>query len=326
MSVTEPSWLEPLLARRFVFFGGKGGVGKTTLAAAVALRAADAGHRTLLISTDPAHSAGDVLEASLGAEPRPVTEKLWAMEIDPATEADRYIADVKARLTDATPPHLVEEVARQIDVARVSPGAEESAVFERFTRLIEQEAERYDRLVFDTAPTGHTLRLLSLPELMTAWIDGLIARRRQARTAARAWRKLAGAAAGRSTDSDPVLDALEERRARFARAREVLTDAERTAFIFVVTPERLPVLETEKAVAALDRFGVPVAGVVTNMVVPAEADGAFAARRRERQAGHLGRIADLAGQHPRIQVPLLEEEPVGQARLRSLLGRSARTA
>ena len=157
-----------ILDREVVFFGGKGGVGKTTLAATMALEAAREGHRTLLVSTDPAHSTSDVLDTRLGGEAREVRPRLWALEIDPAEEADRYIDDVKARIADSTPPRLMAEVERQIDIARVTPGAEESALFDRFTRIAEEAGDTWDRLIFDTAPLGHTLRLLALPELMDA--------------------------------------------------------------------------------------------------------------------------------------------------------------
>lgn len=293
-------------------------MGKTTLATAFAIRSAAGGERTLLVSTDPAHSTADALGVPLGPEPGPVEGALWAMEIDPAAEADRYISDVKRRVAEATAPHLAEEVERQIDVARVSPGAEEAALFERFTRLLEEEGGRYRRIVFDTAPTGHTLRLLSLPELMSAWVEGMISRRRQATLAARAWRKLAGAAAGQAREEDSVLATLEERRARFSRARWVLTNGESTGFVFVVTPERLPILETEKAVGALDRWGIPVAAVLVNMVLPEDPGGAFMERRREREAEYLVWIERAFAAHPLARVRLREEDVVGIAALHQL--------
>jgi len=273
---------------RIQFFGGKGGVGKTTLAAAHAVAFADSGARTLLISTDPAHSTSDVLATPLGADPQQVEGPLWAMEIDPAHEADRYVADVKARIQDTTPPRLWQEVERQIDVARVSPGAQEAALFERVARLLETEAAAYDRVIFDTAPTGQTLQLLSLPEMMQAWMAGLIGRRKKLNAIAKIWKGRRGPAGeARGQADDPVLAALEARHERFVRARAVLTDRAQTVFNFVVLPEQLPILETERAVATLDRYQVPVGTVFVNRVLPERAEGAFLAQRREREHGYL---------------------------------------
>lgn len=307
---------------RVLFFGGKGGVGKTTLAAAHAIASADAGTKTLLVSTDPAHSTSDVLETALGPEPQPVTDGLWAIEIDPEQEADRYVADVKARIADTTPPRLWSEVERQIDIARVSPGAREAALFDRVARILETATD-HERLIFDTAPTGQTLQLLSLPEMMQTWMSGLIGRRKKLNVAARMWRNVAGAVkpeGGRDAeqDADPVLTALEARRNRFMRTRAMLTDATQTVFHFVVIPERLPILETERAVAVLDQYGIPVGDVFVNRVLPAEVEGAFLARRRERQQEYLARITTAFAKHPIHHVPLVEGDVVGLGALRRL--------
>lgn len=308
-----------ILDREVLFFGGKGGVGKTTLAATMALEAAREGHRTLLVSTDPAHSTSDVLETRLDGTAREVRPRLWALEIDPAEEADRYIDDVKARVADSTPPRLMAEVERQIDIARVTPGAEESALFDRFTRIAEEaghgHGHGYDRLIFDTAPLGHTLRLLSLPELMDAWISGLISRRRKVNVLGRMWRNVAGAAAGaEDAGEDPVLGALTERQARFRHARALITDPHRTGFVFVVTPEHLPVAETERSVKMLDKYGIPVAAIFLNQVVPEDADGKLLGARRARQGRHIRRVREAFAAHPVHEVPLLD------GRLRGLEG------
>lgn len=307
------------MSRRLLFFGGKGGVGKTTLASATALTLADQRLRTLLVSTDPAHSTSDILEVDLGPEPRAVVADCWAMELDPEREADRYIADVKDRIAESVAPRLVAEVERQIDIARASPGAIEAALFERFTRILEEEGREFDRVVFDTAPTGQTLHLLGLPEHMSAWITGLIGRRRKMTAAGRMWRNVAGAAAEEAaSETDPVLRALEERRARFLRARGVLTDAEQTAFVFVVLPERLPIWETGRAVLALGKHGIPVAGILVNQVLPDDLSGDFVDRRRAREAKYLAKIEQDLGSWPLWRVPLREEDPVGTEALREL--------
>lgn len=311
----------PLLSRQILFFGGKGGVGKTTLAASFAVLAARQGHRTLLVSTDPAHSTADILEASLGSEPRLVLANLWAMEIDPASEADRYIDDVKARIADSTAPRLMQEVHRQIELARISPGAEESALFDRFTRIMEEVGGTYDRVLFDTAPIGHTVRLLSLPELMTAWISGLISRRAKVNLLGSMWRNVAGAAAGAQLErEDPVLAALEERKRRFQRARATLTNRARTTFVFVIIPERLPILETQKSVAALDTYAIPVGAIFVNRVLPPDADGEFLARRREQEATYLEQIDHAFKGHPIYRLPLLERDVVGLDALERIIG------
>jgi arsenite-transporting ATPase len=261
------------------------------------------------------------LERRLTGDPQQVVDNLWAMEIDPEHEVDAYIADVKARVADSVPPRLAGEVERQIDIARVSPGAEESALFDRFTRILEHEARDYDRVVFDTAPTGHTLRLLSLPETMTAWITGLISHRKKVNILGRMWRNVAGAEAGAGSHDDrddPVLRVLDERKHRFEKARKLVTDAERASFAFVVIPERLPILETGKAVRALDKYRIPVGGVFVNRVLPDHAKGEFLERRRERERGYLDEIATTFTTHPIQHVPLMEADVVGVAALREI--------
>ncbi|MDH3733275.1 MAG: TRC40/GET3/ArsA family transport-energizing ATPase [Gemmatimonadota bacterium] len=317
-----PLLLTASIDRPILFFGGKGGVGKTTMATRAALELADAGHKTLLVSTDPAHSTSDILQCDLGPKPRPVVADCWAMEIDPEQEADDYIAAVKERIREAAPPRLLTEVERQVDIARVSPGAVEAALFDRFTRILEEEGAEYDRIVFDTAPTGQTLRLLSLPELMTAWMSGLIKRRQKVGALAKMWRNVAGSETDDREHEDPILNALEERRGRFHRARQILIDSDRTGFVFVVIPERLPIWETETAVAALAKHDVPVAAVIVNQILPkaeaGEGTEGFLAGRRERESTYLARIRENLGDWPLLGVRLQESDPVGVDALRRI--------
>lgn len=310
--------MEALLEREVLFFGGKGGVGKTTLATAVALLSAERGLRTLLVSTDPAHSTADMLGVELGPEPRPVVAHLWALEIDPSLEADRYIAGVKERLADVTAPRLLAEVERQIDIARVTPGAEEAALFERFSRLIDEMGVSYDRVIFDTAPLGYTLRLLALPEQMSLWMEGLIGRRKKVTLLGRMWRTVAGAAEGDGAGGhDTVLQTLEERKSRFERARTVITDGRRTAFVFVVIAERLPILETQRAVGTLARHRIPVGAVIVNRVSPdGSGDGAGGTNEGDR----LREIERWFTGLPLYHVPRCGDDILGMESVRTLAG------
>jgi arsenite-transporting ATPase len=285
------------------------------MAAAFALRCAQAGNRTLLVSTDPAHSTSDILETELGSSPKRIDEMLWAMEISPEDETSAYIEDVKRRIAESTAPRLVAEVERQIDIARISPGAEESALFERFTKIIDSEGAEFDRLIFDTAPTGHTLRLLSLPELMTVWISGLISQRRKVNVLGKMWRNVSGAAASEVEHEDPVLKTLEQRRTRFALVREILTDGARAAFVFVIIPEKLPIFETARAAAALEKYGVKVGGIIVNQVLPASVEGRFLTRRKEREGKYLQEIRESFQGHRLVEVPLFEADVVGREAL-----------
>jgi arsenite/tail-anchored protein-transporting ATPase len=306
--------------RRILFFGGKGGVGKTTLSAAAALHSADAGVRTLLVSTDPAHSAGDALQVRLTGAVQRVESKLWALEIDPEAEAERHIEEVKQRVREVASPRLLQEVEREIDVARVSPGAEEAALFERLASLIPLAGSEYERIIFDTAPTGHTLRLLSLPELMTTWIQGMVRRRQKTNVLNRMWRNVAGGAAGGASDADPVLESLQRRRDLFLAARTLVTDPAATSFLFVVVPERLPILETRKAVQVLARHRIPIGGVLVNRVLPVGAEGDFLRGRRDRERGYLEEIRSTFAGHPLRYFPQLETDVVGRDALRALWG------
>lgn len=285
------------------------------MASVTALQLAAAGHRTLLVSTDPAHSTSDILQKDLGPKPRPVVADCWAMEIDPEREADDYVNGVKERIAEAAPPRLLSEVERQVDIARVSPGAVEAALFDRFTRILEEEGKEFDRIVFDTAPTGQTLRLLSLPELMTAWMSGLINRRKKVGALAKMWRNVAGSEQDVSQHEDPILKALEERRGRFHRARQALIDPDRTAFVFVLIPERLPIWETETAVSTLTKHGIPVGAIIVNQILPEPdsqvVEARFHASRRDREAEYLARILANLGDWPLLGVRLQETDPVG---------------
>jgi arsenite-transporting ATPase len=295
--------MRALFDREVLFFGGKGGVGKTTCASAAALAASRAGKRVLLVSTDPAHSTSDIFERRIGADPTEIAPSLHAMEIDATTESQRYVAGVKTHIADLFGHAILKEANRQIDLAATMPGAEEVALFDRMGGLIRGEDERFDLIVFDTAPTGHTLRLIRMPELMEAWIKALSRSRR--------------AMLGVEQDDrqDPIMITLTERLERLRLLRARLVSGRTTGFVLVMIPERLPIEETARAIEQLDDIGVKVATLVLNRVLPASTEDAFLAARRRQERVYVEEIDRRFSAHRIIRVPQLESDVYGLAAL-----------
>ena len=277
--------MQHLLQRRVLLFGGKGGVGKTTCAAATALAASRRGRRVLLVSTDPAHSTSDIFERPFGATEQEILPSLVGLEIDPAAEARRYIADVKARATALFKTSINTRALEQIDIAGSMPGIEDAALFDRVADVILTRAGDYDLVVLDTAPTGHTLQLLRMPAAMSGWLRALADSRRQMLPDDR-------------TETDEIVAALDARIARLDALRTRLTSHRDTAFVLVLIPERLPLDETVRAAEQLEQSGLSLGGIVVNRVLPADAGGAFIEARRRQQQVYLAEIdRRFAGAH-----------------------------
>ena len=323
-----------LLARRIVFVGGKGGVGKTTTAAALALAAAERNRACLVVSTDPAHSLGDVFERSIGDAETVLAPRLTGLEIDPDRAAAAHVASVKERMKTLVHPRLYDEVDRQLELAVHAPGATEAALVERVAELTALAGSRFDLVVFDTAPSGHTVRLLSLPEVMGAWMDGLLRHReRSSRLGALLGRLGGGAGRGdelslidqradhpRDSPEARIDALLQARRRKFAAARERLLDAAGTAFLLVVNPDRLSILESRRVADTLARFDLPVSALVVNRVLPdgADATGAFVDARRAQERASLREIEEVFPALPRTVVPLRPDDVRGLDALRAV--------
>jgi arsenite/tail-anchored protein-transporting ATPase len=315
-------------AAPIIFVGGKGGVGKTTIAAALALRFADAGERVLIVSTDPAHSLGDIFGTDIGDREVPLQPRLWGMEVDADREIERYLERVAGNMREFVQPVMYAEIERQMELTRHSPGAAEAALLDRVADLMDDARSRYDRVIFDTAPTGHTLRLLALPEIMAAWTDGLLRSRDRSDKLGAAVERLRGRSGDElsfidQVDEQPadarsarIREVLLERRRRFSRARRLLLDPGSTAFVLVLIPEKLPILETQKALDALRRHEVPVAGLVVNRVLPEEPGGAFMDARRAQEREYRTRIDTAFASLAQVQVPMLPHDVHGLDSLR----------
>lgn len=333
-------------APEYVLYGGKGGVGKTTMAAATGLSSAAGGVRTLVVSTDPAHSLSDTYETDIPAEPTRIREDmpLFAAEIDPddAMEEGMFGAEGDplggmGEMGDAMggmmgggagaaggDPDGEEGLGSLL--GGTMPGADEAAAMRQLLEYLDDP--RFDRVIVDTAPTGHTLRLLQLPEIM----DSMIGRVMKLRNRFSGMMDgLKGMFGGGDDDGDPAAD-LDELQERIERLRAVLRDPAQTDFRVVTIPEEMSVVESERLVARLDEFGIPVNTLVVNRVMEGVGDVAdvdpawivepnpdtcdFCARRWEVQQSALRRATELFRGRDVKRVPLLANEVRGEAALR----------
>lgn len=241
------------------FYGGKGGVGKTTLSAARAHYYTKLGKKTLLVSTDPAHSISDVLGVQVGSKIKGITPMLDAIEIDPEEEANQYIDQIRKDLNSILSPVVLEDVNKQLRAARIMPGTHEASLFDKIIILMDTYKEVYDVMIFDTAPTGHTLRLLTLPELLIEWFEGLI-KKREKIVKLKAMLGL--------KEIDPILTRLKIRRETFLKAKDMI-QSENTTIHLVMNPEKMPLEETKKAMKFLSDAHQPVSEIIINKILPA---------------------------------------------------------
>lgn len=317
--------LELARGRKVLFFGGKGGVGKTTVSAATALVLANAGKRVLLVSTDPAHNLGHLFERRIGASPIKLTAGLDVMELDPEQTVELHLSEVTRALHKLMPIHLRSEVDKHMELSRGAPGMQEAAMLEKIAEVVESGQAVYDHIVFDTAPSGHTARLMALPEMMSAWTEGLIKRQEKADKFAAIVRDLGAHSEvedkffGDQGDEkvqreSKIRQILLRRRRRFVGLRDILADQQQTSFIIVLAAERLPVLETIELEAQLRRIGMSVGGLIVNKRLP-EAMGDFIAERRRQEEVHLATLSKALPTIARQDIELVAHDVLGLAAL-----------
>jgi len=306
----------------YVLYGGKGGVGKTTMAAATALASARDGTATLVVSTDPAHSLSDTLETAVPSEPGRIREDvpLYAAEIDPEAAMNDGPLGVEGGL-GGLEELLGEEMVDPLGGSM--PGADEAAAMRLLLQYMDDP--RFERVIVDTAPTGHTLRLLELPELLDSMVGRMVTLRQ----------RLGGmldGVTGMMGDGEAETADLDELRDRIERLRTVLRDPNKTDFRVVLVPEELSVRESERLLDRLAEFGVPVGTIVVNRVMEDLADVAdveadwfvspnvedceFCRRRWQVQQTALAESQELFRHHEVRRVPLFADEVHGEKLLR----------
>ncbi|MFO7927316.1 ArsA family ATPase [Natronomonas sp.] len=328
-------------APEYVLYGGKGGVGKTTCAAATALASARGGTSTLVVSTDPAHSLSDTLETEIPSEPGRIDDEipLFAVEIDPESAAGPFAPDDGAFDEDARDVTAADAGLGGLEslfgdgghplAGGAMPGADEAAAMSLLIEYLDDP--RFDRVVVDTAPTGHTLRLLELPDVMDSMLGRLLSLRES----------LSGmmdSVGGLFGDGDGVEATanLDELSTKIERLRTALGDPTRTDFRVVMVPEKMSVVESERLVGRLAEFGIPVGTVVVNrvsedltsvtgldtdwFVAPDTEHCEFCRRRWEVQRDALARAQELFSGRDVKRVPLFAEAVHGEAML-GIVGR-----
>lgn len=305
---------------KYIFFGGKGGVGKTVMAGTAAIWSAEQGRRTLLASTNPVHSLSGLLDEDVFGKPTAVTgvPNLWAYEIDTKDTIERSKREIREKIEWFLKFADIKTKADEfVESATMNPSFEESAMFENMIDLMFKD--EYEVYVFDTAPTANARRLLGMSSVYSMWVNKMV----QSREEATSLRDLLSYST-RKKEKDPLMEYLLGLRQRMARAKELLTDKDLTAFFFVTLPEALPIAVITRFIDWFHEFNIPIGGVIVNMVIdknsvrPDAPD--FVKNRVAMQDAYMVKIQQEFGDRVRAVLPLFETEVRGVQMLKRMAG------
>jgi arsenite/tail-anchored protein-transporting ATPase len=298
--------------RRYVMFGGKGGLGKTTFSAATAFWLANKGHKVLVFSVDPQASLSDIFQQDIfGKGPVKIADNLFAQEIDADQHIKEYQDEIRQKILDMYGMEEVpEEIEDYITAASAEPAMEESAIFDSVVDIVNRGD--YDYYIYDLVPLGHALYYLSMAKVYDEWITKITRLREEMREqeefVARVRRE-------DEVEEDQILGELHDIRDRIRTASGILTDREKTAFFFVVTPEEMIIVDTRRAAELFAKFDVPIGGYVVNRVLPEELltedVPGYLKKRIETQRKYLQKIRDTFGQDILAQIPEMERDVTG---------------
>jgi len=309
------AYLQEHPSLKFFFFGGKGGVGKTALAGAAALWLAGQGRRTLLASTNPVHSLSGLLGQDVSGGHAAITgvPNFWAYEIDTRETIERSKKDIRDKIQWFLKFADISTKADDfVESATMNPAFEESAMFENMVDMMLKN--EYDTYVFDTAPTANARRLLGMSKVYSLWVDKMLKSREEARTL----REMLSFT--KKKEDDPLLRYLLQFRTRMGQARLLLTDAQQTAFFFVTLPEALPIAVITRFIGWFHDFGIPVGGVIVNMLLDRQALGKdvpeFVLNRMQMQDEHMKTVWEKFDGQVRAILPLFDQEVRGVPMLR----------
>jgi arsenite-transporting ATPase len=298
--------------RRYIMFGGKGGLGKTTFSAATAYWLAKQGKKVLVFSVDPQASLSDIFQRDIfGKGPVQIMENLWAQEIDADQHIKAYQQEIRQKILDMYGfDRVPDEIEQYIQAASAEPAMEESAIFDAVVDIVVEG--KYDYYIYDLVPLGHALYYLSMAKVYDEWITKITRLREEMREYEEMVARLKRQ---KETEEDQILRELQYIRSRINASSRILTDKEKTAFFFVLVPEEMILIDTEKAAELFARFDVPISGYVVNRVVPRELLNQnippYLKNRIEMQEKYLREIERLFGSQVAAYVPELERDVTG---------------
>lgn len=298
--------------RRYIMFGGKGGLGKTTFSAATAYWLAQQGQRVLVFSVDPQASLSDIFQKDIfGKGAVPIMNNLWAQEIDADSHIKNYQNEIRQKILDMYGFDKVpEEIEDYIQAASAEPAMEESAIFDAVVDIVVKGD--YDYYIYDLVPLGHALYYLSMAKVYDEWINKITKLREEMREYETMVAKIKRE---KESDEDKILTELQYIKGRINASSRILTDKEKTAFFFVIVPEEMIIIDTEKAADLFAKFDVPIAGYVVNRVLPNELRNqvvpAYLQNRLVMQTKYLDEIQKTFGAQVLAQVPELERDVTG---------------
>ena len=303
----------------YIFFGGKGGVGKTVMAGASAIWLAKQGKRVMLASTNPVHSLSGLLSQDVFGKHTPVdgVPNLWAYEIDTKETIERSKQEIRDKIQWFLKFADISTKAEDfVESATMNPAFEESAMFENMVELMLRN--EYDAYVFDTAPTANARRLLGMSQVYSLWVNKMLKSREEARSL----RELLSFT--KKKEADPLMEYLVGFRDRMGKARKLLTDPEQTAFFFITLPEALPIAVITRFIGWFHDFGIPVGGVIVNMLIDRnqvnEKSPEFVRNRVAMQARYMEDVWEKFDGMVRASLPLYENEVRGISTLTRMAG------
>src|SRR5919107_1841533 len=301
------------MAPRTILYTGKGGVGKTSVAAATARRCAAAGMRTIVLSTDPAHSLSDSLECELGSAPTPCGKKLWGQEVQAQEEMERHWEAVQDWMGEMLAERGVDRITAE--ELTVPPGMDE--LFSLLQIKRHHESDEFDAVIVDCAPTGETLRLLSFPDVAGWWLEKVFPIERKMMAAARPF---ARAMLDISLPNERVFDDVERLIHNLVAMNGILRDRTRTSVRLVMNPDRMVIKEAMRTFTYLNLYGYLTDAVVVNRVFPEEVDGGYFERWRAVQSEQMELVTSAFTPVPILVAPYFPEEVVGAEMLDRLAG------